>query len=196
MGVTRTHTTQRDLFRSYHIRDPNQQNYDCTIWEAARATTAAPLFFKKISLTSGGATFVDRAIRLKNAIYELVREAEHLYPSRSIGCIISIGTGWPKWTSIHSLNLHNITQACVEIALDAQGKAEDFMNDTTGKELRKAGKYFHFNVEQGMQDIEIEEWKQMEKMDAMAMDYLSLAESAEQVERCARALIKSSPVSR
>jgi hypothetical protein len=192
VGVTRTHTTQRELLRSYEIRNPGQQNYDCSIWEAARATTAAPLFFKKISLKAGGATFVDGAMRLNNPIYELAREAEHLYPSRRIGCIVSIGTGWPKRTSIHGSKLHNIAQACVHITLDAQGKAEEFVNDKDGKELRRAQKYFRFNVKQGLQDIEIEEWKKMEEMDAMTTDYLSQANNAKQIDRCAQALISSS----
>ena len=138
---------------------------------------------------------MDGAIRLNNPIYELAREAERLYPSRRIGCIVSIGTGWPKRTSIHGSKLHNIAQACVQIALDAQGKAEEFVNDKDGKELRRAQKYFRFNVEQGLQDIEIEEWKRMEEMDAMTTDYLSQANNAEQIERCAQALISSSTFS-
>ena len=189
VGVTRTYSSQPELLRSYEIHHPSEQNYNCTIWEAARATTAAPLFFKKISLGAGGATFVDGAVRRNNPIYELVREAERLYPSRKIGCIVSVGTGWAKQTSIHGSKLHKIADACVQIALDAQGKAEDFVKDRRGKELRKEGRYFRFNVEQGMQDVEIEEWKKMEVMDAMATKYLSRGETAEQVECCVRALL-------
>ena len=45
---------------------PSEDDWDkdCRIWEAARATTAAPLYFKAISITSGGITedFIDAAL--------------------------------------------------------------------------------------------------------------------------------------
>src|SRR5271154_5141880 len=47
------------LFRSYQCQgySPNQ----CAIWEAARATSAAPTFFKpiKIEISQPGSTFID-----------------------------------------------------------------------------------------------------------------------------------------
>ena len=102
---------------------------------------------------------------------------------------MSIGTGWSKQTSIHGSKLHNIAEACVQIALDAEGRAEDFVKDKRGKELRKDHKYFRFNVEQGMHDVEIEEWKKMEAMDAMTTKYLSQEQTADQIESCVRALL-------
>lgn len=51
------------LFRSYRCRGHNPNK--CFIWEAARATSAAPTFFKPISITvpAPGSTFVDGGSR-------------------------------------------------------------------------------------------------------------------------------------
>ena len=189
MTVTRTQCRELELLRSYS----SEKNYSCTIWEAARATTADPLFFKKISIRSGGATFVGGTIRSNNPICELVKEAERLYPSRKIGCIVSIGTGWPKQTSTHGSKLDDIAQACVQIALDAQGRAEDFVKAWRGRELLKDNKYFRFNVDQELQDVKIEEWKKMEKMDDVVGKYLSQEDTAAQVEACVGELVNAVP---
>ena len=192
--MTRTQNAESDLLRSYQIRDPSQQNYECFLWEAARATTAAPIFFDKISLKASGATFVDGAMRLNNPIYELVREAERIFHQQSIGCIVSVGTGWTNSASLANSKLHNIAAACAKIALDAQGKADEFLHDSFGTELWKAKKYFRFNVEQGMQDVKLDEWKATEKMAAMTAAYLSRKDKAEEVQSCARCLLNPSPL--
>ena len=61
-------------------------------------------------------------------------------------------------------------------------------------ELREQGKYFRFNVEQGMQDIELGEWRQVEKMDAVTTAYLR--RPAIEIQRCAESLLNPVPISR
>ena len=194
MSVTRAQNSQYELLRSYQIEEPSQRNYKCFLWEAARATTAAPLFFDKITLSDSGAVFVDGAMRLNNPIYELVREAERINHPASIGCILSLGTGWSNPTSLEDPKLHNLVRACAKIALGAQEKAEEFLHDSRGTELWKAKKYFRFNVEQGVQDIKLNEWKESEKMDAMTTSYLSRKDKAEELQACARSLLNPSPL--
>ena len=72
---------------------------DCTIWEAGRATSAAPTFFDPITFSNGG-TFRDGALRDNNPIYELMHEVEAEASGLEIASIISIGTGPVSYTHL------------------------------------------------------------------------------------------------
>lgn len=91
--------------------------------------------------------------------------------------------------SLQSSKAHSVVQACVKIALDAQSRAEEFLADNLGTRLWKAKKYFRFNVEQGLQDIQLEEYKEMERMGAMTVGYLSRKDKAEEIRECAKSLL-------
>jgi predicted acylesterase/phospholipase RssA len=194
--VTRAHSSKSDLLRSYEAKHPSQRNYDCCLWEAARATTAAPIFFKQISLQNGGYTFVDGGLRLNNPVFELVQEADRVYGARAIGCTLSLGTGWTSAPSLDNAKLHRVLKACVNISTDSEDTAQKFLDDKRGMELREHRKYFRFNVEQGMQDIELNEWQHLEKMDAMTTAYLRRPEKAIEIQRCAEILLNPTPISR
>ena len=65
------------------------------IREAARATSAAPTYFPPLNLGSGY-TFVDAgAFGFNNPTTLVLKEAELIpeFAGRSIGCVVSIGTG-------------------------------------------------------------------------------------------------------
>ena len=53
------HAAGPTLFRTYEVT--KNGSYNCKIWEAARATTAAPTFFKRIKIGSlaSGVEYVD-----------------------------------------------------------------------------------------------------------------------------------------
>lgn len=80
--------TQR--LRSYH--STLEEPIACAIWEAARATSAAPTFFEKITFECG-TTFRDGALRDNNPIFQLVDEAKYVFPGQEISTIVSLGTG-------------------------------------------------------------------------------------------------------
>jgi predicted acylesterase/phospholipase RssA len=64
-----------------------------TIWEAARATSAAALFFDPIQI--GHQLFVDGATGMNNPVEIVLEEARSIWPNAiaRIQCIVSIGTG-------------------------------------------------------------------------------------------------------
>lgn len=84
-------------FRTYQVRENASPN--CFIWEASRATTAAPTFFKRISIGEEGRAkedFIDGGIRCNNPVKQVIEEARTLFGDNSIlGCLVSIGTGHP-----------------------------------------------------------------------------------------------------
>jgi predicted acylesterase/phospholipase RssA len=81
------------LFRSYGCKGSNPNK--CFIWEAARATSAAPTFFKPITIAvpAPGNTFVDGGLTYNNPAEPALEEAQRLWPDSSKCCLVSIGTG-------------------------------------------------------------------------------------------------------
>ena len=177
-----------ELLRSYGTTTIGQRNYKCTIWEAARATSAAPIFFKPITLKDSGATFVDGAIRASNPIEYVVNEARSLWPDRLVGCIVSIGTGWTNTSPLVTKNprLHQVLETLSQIASDANTKARDFGQTQLGTQLKQSQKYFRFHVEQGIDGIDLAEWEKMPWMDAVTQPYL--VDTSLEIVACGRSL--------
>lgn len=83
------------IFRSYKCHG-GEEGIQCQIWEAARATTAAPSFFAPARIKVNGTAeyFVDGAVKWNNPSLQVVSEAEALFgPHRRLGCMVSLGTG-------------------------------------------------------------------------------------------------------
>lgn len=72
---------------------------------------------------------------------------------------------------------------------DSEDIAKVFAATDVGIELGRTNRYFRFNVPQGMQDLQLDEWKETEKMRALATEYLSHPVSGGQVTRCALSLL-------
>lgn len=81
------------LFRSYQCQGHSPSN--CTIWEAGRATSAAPTFFKpiKIEIPLPGATFIDGGLVYNNPAELALSEAQRIWTSVKRFCLVSLGTG-------------------------------------------------------------------------------------------------------
>ena len=61
------------------------------IWEAARATSAAPTFFAPITVDH--VTYGDGGTGWNNPTRLVTSEVRQIWPHRPIGCLISLGTG-------------------------------------------------------------------------------------------------------
>lgn len=80
------------LFRSYRV--PGFGPSQCTIWEAARATSAAPTFFKSMTISKPSpAAFVDGGLGHNNPAQIAREEAMGLWPASRSCCLVSLGTG-------------------------------------------------------------------------------------------------------
>ncbi|KAH6707866.1 acyl transferase/acyl hydrolase/lysophospholipase [Leptodontidium sp. MPI-SDFR-AT-0119] len=190
VSTTRARTVHAVLLRSYITSKPSEENYNCTIWEAARATSAAPLFFEPTQLSSdvSQATFVDGALHLNNPIAKVINEAEYIWPTAAFKSIVSIGTGWIRVTGLNNSNLrlHHVVQTCVDLALNCHNEAEKFVGDRKGKELSEAGVYHRFDVDWGMDSVALDNWHKMDDIDAFTQEYLGRQES--ELEKCSRSL--------
>src|SRR5260370_41600024 len=84
------------LFRTYQSHEVHP---DCKIWQAARATSAAPTFFKRVEIGMGQ-PFIDGGLGHNNPSSLVLEEAKRLFDARQIGCLVSIGTGQGEIISI------------------------------------------------------------------------------------------------
>lgn len=80
---------------------------DCKIWQASRATSAAPTFFPPISFQNNtGGEFIDAGVGCNNPTKVLIKEAKSYYRLKGYGhvkptCIVSIGTGQKDLIQLH-----------------------------------------------------------------------------------------------
>lgn len=81
------------LLRSYGCKGFNANT--CLIWQAARATTASPLFFKPMFIDTPlpGAWYIDGGITHNNPSELALEEARRKWTTVKQFCLISIGTG-------------------------------------------------------------------------------------------------------
>ncbi len=71
---------------------------ELSVWEAARATSAAPGFFKAFHKDSNGHTYWDGALKLNNPIFAADDERRNIWPESSKllplpDIVVSVGTG-------------------------------------------------------------------------------------------------------
>lgn len=163
-------------FRSYKVRENLEIN--CAIWEAARATTAAPTFFKRISIAEPGQIaedFLDAGIKCNNPAEEVMEEARLVFnDNQPVGCILSIGTGHPGTVGLTKpdafqkvLPLELIT-ALKQIATSC----EETANRLTRRFLERPDIYFRFSVTHGAGLVSLEEWKRMGEIKGHTEAYL------------------------
>jgi hypothetical protein len=83
------------LFRTYkptverYQRCPGPSTRE--VWEAARATSAAPSYFDPLDID--GKRYVDGGTKHNNPVDVALKEAHSIWPERAIGCIVSLGCG-------------------------------------------------------------------------------------------------------
>jgi predicted acylesterase/phospholipase RssA len=164
-------------FRTYPIE--KNQEFDCAIWEAARATSAAPRIFKSIKIGREGMKeeFVDAGLGCNNPVKQLIEEAEMLFDKpHKVSCIVSLGTGeldligfkTSKTLIPHRLLPLTLMKAVRNMATDSK---------TTAKEMEKrfsgsSGLYYRLNVQRGLEDISLKEWESLSDVKTYTERYL------------------------
>ena len=162
------------LFRTYEA--PKYTTPNCTIWEAVRATSASPNFFKRIVID--GEPYVDGGMGCNNPVQQVLQEAELVFPDRHVACIISIGAGQARTLSIPKLGWFQrvlplqVVEAIRKIATDCEESAQVVAR----RFERTPGIYFRFNVEQGLQEIGLEQWERLDGVRAHTGQYTRMAD--------------------
>jgi predicted acylesterase/phospholipase RssA len=161
------------LFRTYE----HPSNVECKIWEAARATTAAPTFFEPIEIGDLRIRYIDGGVGLNNPIDQLRKEAEIEFDGCGVACIVSIGCGQtpvikiPKkghfLQAIRTYIPKGIADACVELVTGS----EEAHDRTEAYFTGRPGVYFRFSVNKDT-GVGMEDWKKLEIVAATTTNYM------------------------
>ncbi|KEY67742.1 hypothetical protein S7711_04062 [Stachybotrys chartarum IBT 7711] len=119
----------------------------CTITEAARATSAAPTYFKPIRLGRDGVEYVDAGLGYNNPCAVLVNEAQDQFPGRQPLGILSIGTGLHKVAPIGN-GIGSDIKSLRRMATTTQ-KVEVELKD----KYRGTQQYYRFSVDRGLDSV-------------------------------------------
>jgi hypothetical protein len=180
------------LFRTY--KSPKNNALDCAIWEAARATSAAPTFFKSIDIGPLGLrqSYIDGGIGLNNPTAQILEEVGLLFPDRRVSCVISIGTGKKKIIDIPKPVLFqrvvpmDVINAVVGIATDCE-----VISEAMARRFQHVQNvYFRFSVDRGMQGVLMEEWDKMNEVSAYTQQYMKMQNVDRSIEDAVDALLE------
>ncbi|KAK3694715.1 hypothetical protein B0T22DRAFT_477445 [Podospora appendiculata] len=180
-AVTAKNQTAPRRFRGYVLDDELDLDYDkdwdkdCMIWQAARATTAAPGFFKSVSILSGSVKeeFLDAAMGYNNPIGEVLDEAGKIIDSScKIGCVLSLGTGTREkglnesccdlsWCIKVICLMKNITTDSERMHDMAKNRFTDFSST-----------YFRFSVPEAAAKVKLGQYKKMDGLKKTTLEYL------------------------
>lgn len=162
-----------------------------TVWEAARATSAATTFFEPITI--GDETFVDGATGANNPIQHLWSEAADVWGlqdnqlEENIKCLVSIGTGIPSLNAFGP-GLKGVAKALKAIATETETTASLFRKHHT--QLFQSGKAFRFNVVRGLEMIGLEETSKWGAIKAATRNYVQTEEVRVEMKACAANLLE------
>ena len=163
------------------------------IWEAARATSAAPTFFKRMKIGPPGAQeeFLDGGVGNNNPIRLLMKETPQAFDNqRAVACIISIGTGSTNITEFKEPGLFQkvvptkLIDALKEIATDC----ERVEKEVAQRFATTPGIYFRFNVEHGLERIPMESYDELGNIKSKTINYLQDDKIAHSVDEAVLAL--------
>ena len=153
-----------------------------------RATSSAPLFFEPITLQASQHTFVDGGVRANNPIDQVTSEARFLWPSRDVGCLVSLGTGIKILQGLNTQKsrLHEVLHTLADIATDANNKAREFRDTSEGRELIRNKRYFRYSVPHGVGEVDLADFEKIPFMESMTLPYM--VDVDDNIEDCARNL--------
>ncbi len=167
---------------------PRNEAPECKIWEAARATSAAPTFFKPIKIidSSGLACdYVDGGLGFNNPAQEVISQAKLLFGDRSIGVVVSIGTGvqdireLQRPQGINKIFPIKNVKAMLGILTDV-----DTVHKKMAEEYRDGDRYSRFNVTaEGIKRISLDDWKKMQKVKDDTDKYVTELDVSSQISR-------------
>jgi predicted acylesterase/phospholipase RssA len=165
----------KDIIRLRSYSLPDEPNIRATVCQAALATSAATTFFEPVSI--GDRTFTDGGLGANNPVDEVEGEASNIWCSETgdlkplVKCFISIGTGNPGKKAFEDSMIKFIGQTVVEIATETENTERRFIARWAKHFDQK--RYFRFNVDQGLQNIGLDEYKKKGAMEAATEGYLT-----------------------
>ena len=177
------------LLRSYDSRKEPAPEFNCTIWQAGRATSATAVAFKPIQI--GQSMFIDEGAGKYNPAPQILDEAIiNEWPGRELGVFVSIGTGkrpgsasnrnqheW--WEGFMGGGMGDFAEARRRLISKIEG-CEDTHQYMLHEYLSKRGvsldNYYRLNVEVGVGEFGMNEWQRLADISTSTRRYLAKSE--------------------
>ncbi|KKK16685.1 hypothetical protein P175DRAFT_0503424 [Aspergillus ochraceoroseus IBT 24754] len=173
------------LLRSYDSRREPAPEFNCTIWQAGRATSATGLAFKPIQI--GQHMFIDEGPGTYNPSPQILDEATvNEWPGREVGVFISVGTGkrppntnsrqheW--WEDFFGDALGTFAEARRRLISKIEGCEDihrDMLRDHLPKRNVNKDHYYRLNVEVGVGEFGMNEWNRLADISTNTRRYLT-----------------------
>jgi predicted acylesterase/phospholipase RssA len=174
--------------RSYGL--PHKANIPATICQAALATSAATTFFSPVHIKAR--TFADGGLGANNPIVEVEAEASEIWCTDTndlkprVQCFVSIGTGKPGKKAIDDKMLKFLGGTLVSIATQTEQTEKKFIARWAKPFNEK--RYFRFNVDRGLQDVGLAEYREQGVIEAATDHYLDHVVQELSVRDCINSL--------
>ena len=177
------------LLRSYDSRKEPAPEFNCTIWQAGRATCATGLAFKPIQV--GQSVFLDEGAGKFNPAPQILDEAViNEWPGREVGVFVSIGTGkrppgtghqqsqwWEGFAGGSTLN--DFAEARRRLISKIEGCEETHLfmqREYLARKQVSPECYYRLNVEVGVGEFGMNEWNRLADISTSTHMYLARAE--------------------
>lgn len=183
------------LFRSYPApcSEPElQETVDgATIWQAIRATTAAPTFFNPIVIRGVG--FLDAATGGFNDPGLVVQgQAEEIWPGRKIDVFLSVGTGKRNQRGLVHTNILlwflDLVRV-IKIILTSNEVITHLIERSLGQDV-----FFYFSVDDGIGDNKISNWQMLGKFESLTNKYLDHGERVRSMKSLVQKIVNPRPL--
>jgi predicted acylesterase/phospholipase RssA len=157
--------------RSYNS---NKLAVRATILQAALATSAATTYFEPVTI--GARKFADGGLGANNPVDEVEGEASNIWCSNTgelkplVKCLLSIGTGKTGKKAIEDNVLKFLSGTLVELAAQTEHTEKKFI--AKWRQHFDEKRYFRFNVDQGLQNVGMAEYRDQGAIEAATDGYL------------------------
>ncbi|KAK3939298.1 acyl transferase/acyl hydrolase/lysophospholipase [Diplogelasinospora grovesii] len=157
-------------FRNYTLE--GKADLKPEIWQAARATSAATLFFDPITIGEFEQTFVDGGGGYNNPVEVLYDEATGCWqnPARDFQCVVSIGTGRAELKN-WGANLNQLRKTLVDIATETDKTAARF-SKSHPELVAEPQRLFRFQVAHGLENVGMAEHEKIKEIASATQVYM------------------------
>jgi len=176
----------------FHTNDPTDRK--TKIWQALRATSAAPTFFDEITFGTPKITYLDGGLGYNSPCAEIDFEAKTRWPGREIGVIVSIGTGLQtipaikrglRWLPFGLQRELSLAGALVAMATSTERV------DNEVRRMYRDGRteYYRWDVDSGLGEISLEQWMKEDEMGSVTRRYLDDPDQIIRKQQLARTIV-------
>lgn len=188
-----------ELLRAYDCNDPTKPGaWRGKIWQACRATSAAPVYFEHIEV--GRKCYFDGGLTSNNPIREAYDEARTEFPNRQFEAIVSIGTGKRPYQApprtawaFFKQAMHQITDTeDKHVAFLKHANELDLEDGVAGEKL--SNRYFRLNDDKGLFEVDLAAYRKLDLVEQFANAFVASAPGAKMIQDCAGRLAFRKPV--